>query len=330
MAARRCTTSPLTVAHADNSLTGNGLQEQAFSRRATTPASTRSRTLPTTASTFVNLTARHDFDGRTAFSGNAYYRNIRTDTLNGDINEDSLDQALYQPNAAEQAALAAAGYTGFPTSGANAIEHAVSRPGAASPTCCSNDEPAEKCNGLINRTRTLSTTPAGSGQLTWRDAFATAGAISSRSAAPTTRSSVVFGQSTELGYLNPDRSVTGLERLRRRRHRRRSRRRAVRHPRRSRRLDPHLEPLRDRHAVDRHRLAPHGFRTLQPDVDPQSRSASQPGGGPGSLDGDHDFRRFNPAAGLTFSPSRSVNFYAGYSEGSRAATSIELGCANPE
>jgi outer membrane receptor protein involved in Fe transport len=33
---------------------------------------------------------------------------------------------------------------------------------------------------------------------------------------------------------------------------------------------------------------------------------------------------------VTFSPSRAVNFYGGYSEGSRAATSIELGCADPK
>ena len=55
-----------------------------------------------------------------------------------------------------------------------------------------------------------------------------------------------------------------------------------------------------------------------------------PGGGPGSLDGTHTFSRFNPAAGLTIDLPRRVNAYVGYSEGSRAATSIELGCADPE
>ena len=35
------------------------------------------------------------------FSGNVYYRYIRTSTLNGDMNEDSLDQAIYQPSAAD-------------------------------------------------------------------------------------------------------------------------------------------------------------------------------------------------------------------------------------
>ena len=39
--------------------------------------------------------------------------------------------------------------------------------------------------------------------------------------------------------------------------------------------------------------------------------------------------RFIPAAGVTFSPNHSVNVYGGYSEESRAATSIELGCADP-
>ncbi len=38
----------------------------------------------------------------------------------------------------------------------------------------------------------------------------------------------------------------------------------------------------------------------------------------------------NPAAGLTFTPSRGLNAYIGYSEGSRAPTSIELGCADPD
>jgi outer membrane receptor protein involved in Fe transport len=55
-----------------------------------------------------------------------------------------------------------------------------------------------------------------------------------------------------------------------------------------------------------------------------------PGGGAGSLDGHHVFSRFNPAVGLTYDPSTHLNLYAGYSEGSRAATSIELGCADPQ
>src|SRR6185436_15885973 len=55
----------------------------------------------------------------------------------------------------------------------------------------------------------------------------------------------------------------------------------------------------------------------------------RPGDAAGSLDGHHAFGRLNPAAGVTFSPIPAVNVYAGYSEGSRAPTSIELGCADP-
>jgi outer membrane receptor protein involved in Fe transport len=55
-----------------------------------------------------------------------------------------------------------------------------------------------------------------------------------------------------------------------------------------------------------------------------------PGGGPGSLDGDHHFDRFNPAVGLTFTPSEAFGAYLGYNEGSRAPSAIELGCADPE
>ena len=43
------------------------------------------------------------------FSGNAYFRYIRADTVNPNRNTSSLDESVYQPTAADQAALAAAG-----------------------------------------------------------------------------------------------------------------------------------------------------------------------------------------------------------------------------
>lgn len=45
--------------------------------------------------------------------------------------------------------------------------------------------------------------------------------------------------------------------------------------------------------------------------------------------GDHTFSRFNPAIGLTVTPNESTTYYAGYNEASRTPTVIELGCANP-
>ena len=47
------------------------------------------------------------------------------------------------------------------------------------------------------------------------------------------------------------------------------------------------------------------------------------------LDGDHAFRRLNPALGLTFNPSPALTAYASYNEGVRAPTAMELTCADP-
>ena len=48
------------------------------------------------------------------------------------------------------------------------------------------------------------------------------------------------------------------------------------------------------------------------------------------LNGKHSFSRFNPAAGLTYSLSSTLSFYAGYSESNRAPTAMELTCADPD
>lgn len=50
---------------------------------------------------------------------------------------------------------------------------------------------------------------------------------------------------------------------------------------------------------------------------------------PGSLAGEHNFSRVNPAFGFTVTPNPALTWYANYNEASRAPTVIELGCANP-
>ncbi len=47
------------------------------------------------------------------------------------------------------------------------------------------------------------------------------------------------------------------------------------------------------------------------------------------LEGDHRFRRFNPAAGLSFNPGQGSTWYANFSQGMRAPTPMELTCADP-
>jgi outer membrane receptor protein involved in Fe transport len=49
-----------------------------------------------------------------------------------------------------------------------------------------------------------------------------------------------------------------------------------------------------------------------------------------ALDGDHRFQRLNPAAGLTFDATSSLNLYGGYAQSSRVPTPVELTCADPE
>ena len=55
----------------------------------------------------------------------------------------------------------------------------------------------------------------------------------------------------------------------------------------------------------------------------------EPTPGNGSLTGINSFSRFNPAVGLTYNLGGTINTYFSYSEGNRAPTSIELGCADP-
>ncbi len=57
------------------------------------------------------------------------------------------------------------------------------------------------------------------------------------------------------------------------------------------------------------------------DVTLRDRSGERP-----ELNGDHNFARFNPALGLTWSPDQDMTLYASYSESSRVPTPIELAC----
>jgi outer membrane receptor protein involved in Fe transport len=47
------------------------------------------------------------------------------------------------------------------------------------------------------------------------------------------------------------------------------------------------------------------------------------------LTGDHHYDRFDPAAGLTYQLNPYVNVFGGYSESNRAPTPVELSCADP-
>ncbi len=48
------------------------------------------------------------------------------------------------------------------------------------------------------------------------------------------------------------------------------------------------------------------------------------------LNGNHEFQRFNPGIGFTFNPSSRLTFYASYNQSARAPTPVELACARED
>ncbi len=316
----------LSGAYADTDLNGNGLQEQNllahdYASVYTKPDNTQNR------SGFFNLAGRHAIGDRILFSGTAYYRNIKSTTFNGDINDDSLGENVYQPNAIERTALTAAGYTDFPTSGENASNTLF-----PSWRCIANAlldaEPNEKCNGLINRTRTSQSDEGISAQFTFVSELAgrhnqvTAGIAYGASHSH-------FTQSSQFGYLTPERGII-----------------AVSGPgafadgsqNSENAFDGRVDltgrsDTKSVYVTDTLALTDRLQLTLSgryDDTSIKNRDALTPDGQAGSLDGDHRFNRFNPAAGLYFSPAKQLSSYLGYSESSRAPSATELGCADPD
>ncbi len=265
------TDASLTVAFADNALTGNGLQEQRLLERNDAGVYTKPD-ITDNRSVLINGGLRRYLTEHLALAGNVYYRDIRTSTVNGDVNEDALG-------------------------------------GSA-------DAPPDPYTGLLNTTATVQHNYGGSGQLTL-----TSGVSGARNdftaGAAVDASRVGFEQAGELGLLSADRGVVGSGIA--------SDEAAVA-------LDGRIRTW-SLYATDTLSVRSRWHVTLSGRFNRttiQNRDRIDPGGGPGSLDGDRVFSRLNPAAGVTFEVSPLLNIYAGYGQGSRAATSIELGCADPE
>ena len=307
---------------ADNTLTGNGLQDARLLARDyrsvyTQPDETDNR------SAWLNLTGKHQLNDRVQLSGNAYARRLSSSTLNGDLNEDSLDQQVYlqRTSTADRNALSKAGYSNLPSQNETAANTPFPYWRCLAQTALA-DEPAEKCNGLLNRTRTRQTQYGFSGQFTLQDTgnqfTAGLGYDASR---------VRFSQTSQFGYLNPDRSVTPVNFFAD-----------------GREIDDSGVPVDSRvnlsgrtrtwslFATDTLTLAEHWHLTLSARWNQTRLSVRDhitPGGGAGSMDGDHRFSRVNPAAGLSYAPSANLTAWLGYNQGSRAPSVVELGCADP-
>jgi outer membrane receptor protein involved in Fe transport len=309
-----------SFSYADNWLNGNGLQETRFLARNynsvyTIPDITWNR------SPSFSLSARHDLSANLTFSGNAYFRYIRADTNNADLNSNSFDESLYNLSPADIAALLGAGYRGFPITG-----NATTEPypyWRCIAQALQKDEPSEKCTGLITKTFTKQHNWGLSGQASWHVSHhrLTIGAAWDRS-------SLTFQQGSQFAYLTSDgltftpvdafadgsTNANGIPV--------------------DTRVDLHgVINTPSIFAADTISLGKWNFtasgRYNHTSVQNVDRLPSGAPGGRGALNGDYVFERFNPAAGLTYSPSSLFSVYFSYAEASRAPTAIELGCADP-
>jgi outer membrane receptor protein involved in Fe transport len=311
----------LTYSYADNTLIGNGLQDyRLLDANYTSVYSIPDSTVNRAQS--VNLILRRTFSSTLALSGNAWYRHIRTNGIDANLNTDSFDESVYQPSTEEQATLTAAGYTGFPTSGATAANTPFPKWRCIAEALTDGDT-EDRCNGVDIYSTEFQNDYGFSGQTMWTASPGT-GHNQLTAGASLDRGSVAYIQNTQYGYLNPNYTITVVPAW--------QDGSASENPVDS-RVNLHgLTPNWSLYFTDTLTIAKTlnvtaSGRYNRLTVDNADRI--NPIAGPGSLDGDYVFARFNPAIGVTWSPVSTVNAYASYTQSSRAPTAIELGCADP-
>ena len=316
----------LSLGYADNYLAGNGTQDGRWLALDYTSVYTATDANRNRAP-FLTLNLNHEVNSNFQLSGNAYFRYIRTDTVNPNLNSNAFSESLYNLTAGDIAALKAAGYVGFPTTG-----NATTEPfpfWRCIAQALQFAEPGEKCDANIIREYDHQHNYGVSGQASWR-----VGHHRIAAGAAWDGNGVTFQQTTQFGYLNPDRvTITTIPFY------------ADGSP------NSNNVPLDKRVNLHGTVNTPGIFATDTFTVNKWTFTVSGrynhehlqnydriPGlilgaqgsdGGRGSLNGDYVFQRFNPSAGLTYSPGRVATLYFSYSEANRAPTTVELGCADP-
>ena len=284
----------LSYTGADNDMIGNGLIQRELKHSLGRDAiHTRPDQTKNTLG-FLNLSGSHWFNDDVMLTANTYYRQSNRKTLNGDINDD-YDETN----------------------------------GDFDPTQCAAGGDAEaaevSCPGAKNRSKTNQKGYGFNAQLAFnqplmqkKNQFIVGTGYD--------YSRITFKQSTEFGLLNASRGVdgVGLE------------------------GDEGAVNLHGKtntwslFATDTLSMTDYWHLTLSgrynhTKVD-NTDKINAPGtnfaipGDPASdttLTGTHNFSRFNPAIGLNFTPTKDLTLYGTYNEGTRAPTSMELGCANP-
>ncbi len=288
----------LSYTGADNDMVGNGLvQKELMEDFGRETINTKPDQTKNTLS-FLNLNGSHWLNDDVQLSANTYYRKSKRKTLNGDINDD------YD--------LLATG--------------TVAGNDADCPLGTGDED--ELCSGALNRSNTDQKGYGFNAQLAFNQPLLEKqnqlilglGYDYSR---------VKFNQSTEYGIINASRGVDGIN---------------------VESADAEVDLLGKTRswgvfATDTLSLTNQWHLTLSgrynhikvkntDKINPKG-SFEDVDGDPltpdedVSLSGNHSFSRFNPAIGLSFTPTKDLSVYGSYNEGMRAPTSMELGCANP-
>jgi len=314
----------LSGGYAINDLTGNGTQDfrainstVGLNHGYNSVYSIPDRTWQHSPSLTFNAT--HALSNSLSFNANAYFRYVRTNTMNGDINNDSFDQSLYTLSAADMRALTAAGIPYPPSITPQNTPFPYLR-------CIAQglelDEPGEKCTGVDTDTVDKQNAYGLSGVLTWQTAHNRLSVGASWD-----RGSLTFVQNAQYGYLNTDGiTITRIPVF----------------------LDGSTEVddtpqdnrvnlhgttntpsffLTDTFSFGKWVLTASG-RYNHTTIDNRDRLAPVPYRG--TLTAINSFQRFNPSAGVIYKASTALNAYFNYGESSRAPTSTELGCADPD
>lgn len=282
----------LSYTGAENDMIGNGLvQKELMDEFGDETINTRPDQTKNTLS-FLNLNGSHWFSDSVELAGNAYYRSSNRKTLNGDVNDDFNSDGTYDALiAADDLATVLA-------------------------DCSEAGNPELACSGAINRSKTRQRGYGFNMQLTFnQDLFSKTNQFIT--GVGYDHSKINFAQSTEFGLVNATRGIDGI---------------GVE-------SDEAEVDLSGKtrswglFATDTLSLNNQWHLTLSGRYNhinvKNSDKLIPDSGDPESLSGDHSFSRFNPALGLSFTPSKDISLYGAYNEGMRAPTSMELGCANP-
>jgi iron complex outermembrane recepter protein len=252
----------LAITIADTDLTGNGVTPQSFLEQRwesiyTYPDNTQNEL------GMINLSGTHWLNDAWQLSGLTYYRDVGTDTLNGDANDDFEDG---------------------PNDGVSADESAV-----------------------LNRSRTDQSGWGLGLQASWlieRNILAFGATYDT--------SDSEFSQTSQEGVFTPDRAVTPTEPVE---------------------IENILEGetttwslyFTDTYNATDALAITFSGRYNNTDVKTTDKFVLTPP----NLDGDHTYKKFNPAIGATYLINPAVTTYLGWNQGSRAPSPIELGCADP-